>query len=143
MNSIIRKMDIGDDVSVRAADVEIVISIKERITFRPGEAEILKGSEPILDNVANLILRYPSFSVEIEGHTDNMPIRTRLYPSNWELSVVRATSVLKYLIATRRIDPSRLSIKGNADQKPVVPNDTPQERAQNRRVEIRMKEKGP
>ena len=143
MNSIIRKLDLGNDVSVRAADREIVITMNEKITFRPGEAEILKGSEPILDNIAGLILRYPSYLVDIEGHTDNVPIHTRLYPSNWELSVARAMSVLKYFIGNRQIDPSRLSVKGDADHKPIVPNGTPQERAQNRRVEIRMKEKEP
>jgi chemotaxis protein MotB len=68
-------------------------------------------------------------------------IRTSLYPSNWELSAARAMSVLKYFMNNHGINPSRLSIKGYADQQPMAPNDTPENRAQNRRVEIRLREK--
>jgi len=70
-----------------------------------------------------------------------VPIKTPRYLSNWELSVGRSTSVLKYFIDKHGIDPSRLSIKGIADQHASVPSDTPENRAQNRRVEIRLKEK--
>ncbi|KJU82777.1 OmpA/MotB domain-containing protein, partial [Candidatus Magnetobacterium bavaricum] len=72
--------------------------------------------------------------------TDNIPIKTALYPSNWELSAARATSVLRYFIAKHAIEPDRLYVKGNADSRPLVPNNTPEQRAQNRRVEIRLKE---
>lgn len=143
MNSEIKKLDLENDVSVRTVDKEVIITMKEKVTFRPGQADILNSLNPMLDNIARLIQRHPSFLVDIEGHTDNVPIRTRLYPSNWELSVARAMSVLKYFINNHGIDPSRLSIKGNADQKPAVPNDTPENRARNRRVEIRLKEKEP
>lgn len=136
----IETLDLGDEISVLATSKEIIITMGEKVTFRPGEAEILEGSEPVLENIADIIRRYPFFQVEIDGHTDNVPIQTRLYPSNWELSVARATSVLKYFMNTQDIDPSRLTIRGNADQKPVVPNDTPENRAQNRRVEIRLKD---
>jgi chemotaxis protein MotB len=141
MNSEIKKLDLENDVSVRTVDKEVIITMKEKVTFSPGQADILNSLNPMLDNIACLIQRHPSFLVDIEGHTDNIPIRTSLYPSNWELSVARAMSVLKYFINNHGIDPSRLSIKGNADQKPAVPNDTPEDRAQNRRVEIRLKEK--
>ncbi len=141
MNSEIKKLDLENDVSVRTVDKEVIITMKEKVTFRPGQADILNSLNPMLDNIAGLIQRHPSFLVDIEGHTDNVPIRTRLYPSNWELSVARAMSVLKYFINNHGINPSRLSIKGNADQKPAVPNDTPEDRARNRRVEIRLKEK--
>jgi chemotaxis protein MotB len=141
MNAKIKKHDLGDDVSVRAVDREIIITMKEKVTFRPGEAETLEDSKPILDNIARVIQQHDTFQIEIEGHTDNVPIKTQLYPSNWELSVARATSVLKYFISDHGISPSRLSIKGNADQKPVAENDTQENRAQNRRVEIRLKAK--
>jgi chemotaxis protein MotB len=141
MNSEIKKLDLEDDVSVRTVDKEVIITMKDKVMFRPGQADILNSLTPMLENIARIIQRHPSFLVDIEGHTDNIPIRTRLYPSNWELSVARATSVLKYFINNYGIDPSRLSIKGNADQKPAAPNDTPENRAQNRRVEIRLKDK--
>lgn len=134
-----KNLDLGDDISVLATNKEIIITIKEKVTFSPGEADILGSFEPVLDTIAEIIHKYPYFHVEITGHTDNVPINTFRYPSNWELSVARAASVLKYFINNHYIDSSRLSIKGNADQKPVAPNDTPANRAQNRRVEIRLK----
>lgn len=141
VTSEISNLSLINDVSVKAVDKEIIITLKEKVSFSPGEAVILKRSETILDNIASIIERYPTFNIEIEGHTDNIPIKTSLYPSNWELSVGRSTSVLKYFINKHGIDPSRLAIKGNADQHAIVPNDTPENRAQNRRVEIRLKEK--
>jgi chemotaxis protein MotB len=140
MNSLIRDLKMEQDVSVETIRKGIVITMKENVTFRPGEAEILKDSGPVLDNIAGIIRRHPSYAVEIDGHTDNVPIKSRLYPSNWELSVARAASVLRYFIGVHGIDPSHLSIKGNADHRPVAPNDTPEQRAQNRRVEIRLRE---
>ena len=140
ITSKINNLDLGGEVSVLATSRGIIITMREKVTFRPGEAEILISSKPVLDNIAEIIQRHPNFLVEIDGHTDNIPIKTHLFPSNWELSVARATSVLKYFINYQSINPSRLSIKGNADQKPIVPNDTPENRAKNRRVEIRLKE---
>ena len=142
MTSRINSLDLGDDVSVRTVDKGIIITMKEKVTFRPGGAEILDSSNPVLNKIAEIIAQYPSFLVEIEGHTDNIPIQTSLYPSNWELSVARATNVLKYIINSSSIDPTRFSVKGSADLKPVVQNDTPENRAKNRRVEIRLKESG-
>lgn len=141
VSSEIKNLDLENEVSVQRVNKEIIITLKEKVTFLPGEAEVLKGSEPILDHIAEIIQRNPSFLVEIEGHTDNRPIKTTSFPSNWELSVARSTGVLKYFMNRHDISPSRLSIKGSADQKPVASNDTPEERAQNRRVEIRLKEK--
>jgi chemotaxis protein MotB len=136
----INTLDMGDAVSVLATSREVIVTMKEQITFRPADAEILASSEPVLDNIADIISRYPDFLVEIVGHTDNIPISTALYPSNWELSVARAKNVLKYFITHHFIDSVRLSIKGYADQKPLAPNDSAENRAKNRRVEIRLKE---
>ena len=88
-----------------------------------------------MDKVAAVIqnIRNP---VRIEGHTDNVPIATRRFPSNWELSTARAVQVLKYFIAAGEIDPSRLSAVGYGEAKPVLPNNTPENRTKNRRVEI-------
>jgi chemotaxis protein MotB len=142
MSVTIKKLELENDVSVHAVDREIIITLKEKVTFMPGEAEALRSSEPILDDIARIIRQHPAFQVDIEGQTDNVPIMTQRYPSNWELSVARATSVLKYFINQHGIDSSRFSIKGNAEQKPLVDNDTPDNRAKNRRVEIRLREKG-
>ncbi len=132
-------LELGDNISIQATNREIIVTIKEKVTFSPGEADILGSFEPVLDNIAGIIHKYPYFHAEIIGHTDNIPINTFRYPSNWELSVARAASVLKYFINNHDIGSSRLSIKGDADQNPIAPNDTPANRAQNRRVEIRLK----
>jgi chemotaxis protein MotB len=99
----------------------------------------LQASVPLIAGIAEIIRTNPSYTVEIDGHTDTVPIHTSRFPSNWELSVARATSVLKYFIDVQGMDPSRFYVKGNADQRPVAPNDTPEQRAQNRRVEIRLR----
>lgn len=143
MASTINNLGMKEDVSVQAGNSEIIITMKERLTFKPAEADMLGSSDPVMEKVAKLIKENPSFIVEIDGHTDNVPIKTSTYPSNWELSVARATSVLKYFINRHGIEPSRFYIKGNADQRPVVPNTSPELRAQNRRVEIRLKEINP
>ncbi len=136
----INNLNLEDDIVVIAENREIVITMKEKVTFTTGEVDVLKSLKPMLDNIADIIRKYPGFVIEINGHTDNVPIKTDRYPSNWELSVARATNVLKYIIDNNDIDPSRFSVKGNGDKKPLVPNDTPQNRALNRRVEIRLKE---
>ncbi len=140
VDAVIEALDAAEDVVVEVVDREVVITIKERITFRPAEAEILKEAEPVLDGIAGIIHRYPSHMIEIDGHTDDVPINTPRYPSNWELSTARAIRVLKYFVNRHGIDASRFYVKGNADKRPVAPNDTPEHRAMNRRVEIRLKE---
>ncbi len=140
MQTTVTGLGLDDQVIIQSGDQEIVISLKDNVTFHIGEADILKGSEPLLDTIAQIIKRYPLFQVEIGGHTDDLPINSRRFPSNWELSVARATSVLKYLITKQGLDPARFTIKGNAEQRPLYSNSTPEQRAQNRRVEIRLKD---
>lgn len=140
IRTVVTGLGLDDQVIIQAGEQEILITMKEKVTFPTGEAEILKGSEPILDTIAQIVKRYPSFQVEIDGHTDDLPINTRQFPSNWELSVARATRVLKYLINSQGLDPARFTIKGNAEQRPLSPNSTPELRAQNRRVEIRLRD---
>jgi chemotaxis protein MotB len=136
----ITALKMNDQVKIESAERELIITLKENVTFKTGEADILKGSQPVLDTLAETVKKNPSFLVDIDGHTDDQPIHTSRYPSNWELSVARATSVLKYLVAHYDLDPARFTIKGNADHRPLAPNWSEENRAQNRRVEIRLKE---
>ena len=140
MRTTVTGLGMDDQVIIQGGEKEILISLRENVTFPTGEANILKDSEPILDTIAQITKKYPTFQVEIDGHTDDQPINTSRFPSNWELSVARATSVLKYLITHHQLDPARFTIKGNAEQRPLSSNSTPEERAQNRRVEIRLKD---
>ncbi len=135
----IRELGMEKDVAVYTMDKDIVIALKENITFMPGRDELLKGTGPVLERIADVIRRNPSCTVEIDGYTDNVPIHTSRYRSNWDLSIARATGVLKYFTDKYDLDPSRFYIRGNADRRPLVSNDTPEQRAQNRRVEIRLK----
>ncbi len=141
MDNALRDLNIEDYIDIQNFGNELIISIKEKISFKSGDAALLPESEPFLDKIAVILKTNPELFAEINGHTDNIPINTPTYPSNWELSVARATSVLKYFLNKHSIEPFRLSIKGNAEQKPLVENDTPEHRMQNRRVEIKITEK--
>ncbi|MGB3985550.1 MAG: OmpA family protein, partial [Limnochordia bacterium] len=83
---------------------------------------------PILKDIPN--------PIRIEGHTDNLPIKTAQFPSNWELSVHRATSVIRYMVEELDFDPTKLSAAGYGEYRPVRPNDSAENRAMNRRVDI-------
>jgi chemotaxis protein MotB len=143
MLAAVTALNLNDQVKVEAANREIIITMKENVTFRTGEVDILKESHPVLDAIAQTVKKNPTFMVDIDGHTDDQPISTSRFPSNWDLSVARATSVLKYLMTHYELDPARFTIKGNADQRPLVPNWNTENRALNRRVEIRLKEESP
>jgi type VI secretion system protein ImpK len=101
--------------------------------FRPGETTISAQYQSVLGRVADELTKNPG-QVDVIGHTDNVPIRTLRFSSNWELSKARAESVAKLLAA--RLDPRRLAVDGVGDTDPIAPNDTPKGQARNRRVEI-------
>jgi len=135
----IKELGLEKDVEVALVDKAVVITMTEGITFKPGKSDILDLSGPLMGKIAESIRKNLSYTVEIDGHTDNLPIHTSRYPSNWELSEARAASVLKRFVDSYGIDPSRFYIRGYADRRPLVSNDSPEHRAQNRRVEIRLK----
>jgi len=116
----------------------IVLSFQGDILFAPGGAALKKGLFPFLDSIAETIESCPN-EILIMGHTDNIPIRSRLYGSNWELSLYRGLSVLEYFLREKGLSPSRFSVGGYGASRPLHPNDTPQKRALNRRVEIIFK----
>jgi type VI secretion system protein ImpK len=103
--------------------------------FKPGEATIGYDDQWLLGRIAEALKRVPG-QVDVIGHSDNVPIRTFRFPSNWELSRARAESVARLIAAG--IGPARVRADGRGDSEPVAPNDTPQNRAKNRRVEITL-----
>jgi chemotaxis protein MotB len=113
----------------------VVTIVTDQVLFAPGQAAIQPGGFTILDVVADALADLPN-DVTIEGHTDSRPISTARYPSNWELSTSRATSVLRYLVEARGFPTARLSAAGYADTHPVDAGNTPEALARNRRVEI-------
>jgi chemotaxis protein MotB len=113
----------------------VVTVLTDKLLFASGQATLQPGGEPLLDEVANLLDVDKTHPIVIEGYTDNQPIDTPQFPSNWELSTDRATTVLQYLLS-RGVSSSRLAAEGFADLHPVASNATPGGRALNRRVEI-------
>ncbi len=115
----------------------VTVRVKGKLLFPPGDATLKPEATPVLDRIAALLGKY-TFDLYILGHTDPVPIHTSRYPSNWELSSARAAAALRYLVE-RGADPRRLVAVGFADSRPIVPNDSPEGRARNRRVEFLFK----
>ena len=132
-------------VSVSKGADGIVLEFSSSAFYEMGKADFNPAAEDILRRVAGAIERitYYRFAVDIEGHTDNVPIKSLQFPSNWELSVARATNIVKFLIA-EGIAPDRLKAAGYADTKPKVPNADakgtalPDNQARNRRIVLRI-----
>src|SRR5690625_5025482 len=112
-----------------------VLVLQESILFDPGEAQILDSGKPFLTKIGTLLTEIPNH-VKVEGHTDTRPMNSYRYPSNWELSGARASSVIRYLIEQYSFDRSRFSLVGYGETRPVKSNDTPENMKENRRVEI-------
>lgn len=127
-----------DDEKVRVTQsrLGIAVEINAGVLFAPGKAALEPKAEKALRAVAPL-LRETDHSIQVEGHTDDVAIRTPVFPSNWELSTARASSVVRVLVDAG-IEPSRLTALGFGQYRPVEPNDTPEGRARNRRVVIRL-----
>jgi len=113
----------------------LVISLREFGFFDSGSAALKPSAMPALDRIAS-ILAVRNCRLRIEGHTDNVPIHTAQTASNWELSTARSTELVRLLIQRYRFSPVRLSAAGYAEYHPIASNDTPQGRAQNRRVDL-------
>lgn len=116
-------------------DGKIVINVRGNAFFDGGSADFKRSAMPLMDGVVSILRQNPDYKLSIRGHTDNVPIRTARFPSNWELSAVRATSVLKYFVRGG-IAPDRLSATGYGESLPITDNSTPELRAENRRLEF-------
>jgi chemotaxis protein MotB len=129
--------DLGQDIQILVRDDGVSIRIPSEVLFASGEAGLTPAGQAVIDRLLPAFNRLPDYTVVVEGHTDNVPIQTARFPSNWELSAARASSVVRHLEA-RGLNPTRLRATGYADTRPLAPNDTPQGRALNRRVEITL-----
>lgn len=132
--------DLAQDLKLDRAEITrdgrgLVISLPERATFAQGSADVTADARALIDRVIAPIASLPN-AMRIEGHTDDVPIHTARFSSNWDLSTARAAAVVAFLIGDRRISPDRLSAAGYAEFHPRVPNDTPENRARNRRIDI-------
>lgn len=132
----IEQNNLQDQLSTQLAEEGLMIRIKERALFPSGSADLVPESQRIGPIVAGLLAAVPE-RVLISGHTDTDPISTSQFPSNWELSSVRAMTFMKYLLSINPdLNPARFSAIGYGEYRPIAPNDTAENKQQNRRVEI-------
>ncbi|MEJ5338812.1 MAG: flagellar motor protein MotB [Aquificaceae bacterium] len=134
LQEMLKKMGLEGELKIAYEAIGIRLILQEKLLFEPGSADIKPEMRPILDRLYEIVKDLPN-PVEVEGHTDNIPISTERFPSNWELSTARAGSIVRYFIA-KGVNPERLKASGYADTRPIASNTTPEGRAQNRRVEI-------
>ena len=127
----------GVEIEKRGKDYSMVLS--EGSAFRPGSAKIVDKMKPKLDWIAS-ILKFSKNTITVEGHTDNLPYRSRVLLTNWELSTARAASVLIYLVNQGNLEPERIEAKGFASHRPKVGNISEAYRKRNRRIEIVIKQ---
>ncbi len=134
LTSMLASQNLGSAVSVQTNIEGVLISLSEHLVFKEGDAQIPPEALPVLDTIAAM-LKPINNKVRLVGHTNNLPSTNPLYPTNWELSLARALSVGKYLM-NAGIAPDRFIITGRGEYEPLFPNDTPQHRDLNARVEI-------
>ncbi|WP_102026753.1 flagellar motor protein MotS [Salirhabdus sp. Marseille-P4669] len=136
VNKFLLNEGLQDVITANRTDRGVVLILSEKILFESGEANIIDEGKPFLDKVGKLLSQIPN-DVKVEGHTDSRPIATYRYPSNWELSSARASSVIRYLTENNTtLDSERFQSSGFADTRPVAENNSDKNMQKNRRVEI-------
>lgn len=135
LNTVIEQNALTDVVKIREEERGVVLQLDETILFDSGEAVLKDYSRNILNTITTVIKNIDN-DVLIEGNTDNVPINNEYFKSNWELSTARAVSIVRYFVETKEINPTRFSVKGYAEYKPLVENNTEENRSINRRVDI-------
>jgi chemotaxis protein MotB len=135
LNLLSNMFDLKEDINLSFSKEGLVMRLSEHALFNSGVATISPQGLPLLEKIGAIIAR-TSYFIRIEGHTDNLPIHTELFPSNWDLSTARAVNVLRYFIQSHHIDAQRLAAVGFGEFQPLTSNNTPANRAKNRRVEI-------
>lgn len=140
------RQSLGQDLGAGTVQIErtesgILLRFQDTVFFERGKADLQAQARRILDNVASVIASLPN-GIEAEGHTDTLPIRSAQFPSNWELSVARATAVVRYLVEAHGISPLRLAARGLGEHKPLYPNHPAQGEPRNRRVEVTILTRG-
>jgi len=138
----IEKSGYSSRVNVVLNNEGLEISIQDVVLFNSGDAEVLKGISHLLLKVSTMLSSLDN-SIKIVGHTDNVPIRTAKFRSNWELSAMRAINVMSFFVERGELRPERFSIQGNGQYSPKYNNSTDEGRAKNRRVEIFLIRKYP
>lgn len=136
LRGLIQKEGLAGKVTVSSERRGIVIRLDEQVFFDLGKSELRPEALPVLQKIGAVLREIPDRELRVEGHTDDLPINTLLYPSNWELSAARAGAVVRYFITDCGLRPWRFEIVGCGEFRPAYPNTNPHWRQLNRRVEI-------
>ncbi|MBB6216884.1 chemotaxis protein MotB [Anaerosolibacter carboniphilus] len=131
----LEKNNLQDQVDIIENERGLLIRFRDSVLFQSGQAGISPDGYLLLDQIGAQLQRVNN-NIIVEGYTDNVPIRTKEYPSNWELSVARSIQVVKYLTENKGIAKNRVSVSGYGERNPIDSNSTPEGRANNRRIEI-------
>ncbi len=125
-----------DELSVYTKDGNVYVSLAEKLLFKSGSDVVDPKGKEALKSLAQVLNSTKEITVMIEGHTDNVPIKTNIFKDNWDLSTARATSIVRILTKDNGFDPSRITASGKSQFHPVKENDTVEGRAGNRRTEV-------
>ncbi|MBQ7461649.1 MAG: OmpA family protein [Bacteroidaceae bacterium] len=128
----------SDELTVREEDGKVYVAMSDKLLFESGKAVVNAQGKEALGKLAEVLNKQTDIDVYIEGHTDNVPIKTAVFKDNWDLSVIRATSVVRILTETYNVNPLQILPCGRGEFKPVDVNTTPEGKARNRRTEIIM-----
>ncbi len=136
----VQDKNLQDKVTVEQNGDEIILRFDDVLLYDTGKADIKPGAIPVLNTLGVRLKEYlgQGYRIRLEGHTDNVPIRTNQFPSNWELSSARAIAVAKFFTDEMNFEVSKISTEGFRDNVPIGNNSTPEGRAMNRRVEIKI-----
>lgn len=139
LNDILRNALLGfnaDELSVEVKNGKVYVSMTDKLLFKSGSAAVESKGKDAIQLLAGVLDKNPDIDILIEGHTDNVPIKTNIYRDNWDLSVARATSIVRILTDELKINPKRVTASGKGEYMPRAGNDTQEGRASNRRTEI-------
>ena len=128
----------SDELTVREEGGKVYVAMSDKLLFESGKAIVNAQGKKALGKLAEVLNKQTEIDVYIEGHTDNVPIKTAVFQDNWDLSVIRATSVVRILTETYGVNPMQIQPCGRGEFKPVADNETADGRAKNRRTEIIM-----
>ena len=138
IRDIVAEKGLSDKVNVVEEKDFVMVRLDSEVFFQSGRADILPLGQEILSLITEVLNLLENKDILVQGHTDNVPIQTAQFASNWELSTARATNVVRYMVDAYGMDPSRMTATGNGEFRPVGDNDTPAGRQANRRIEIRI-----
>jgi len=136
IDEVVAKSGIDNSIEVTIKERGIEISIRDSLLFKSGSSDIEPKAKETIVQIGNILHNLSDNQIRVEGHTDNEPIRTTQYPSNWELSSARAVNVLRILIDESGIDPKMVSAIGYGEFRPKLPNTSIENKIKNRRVDI-------